>query len=71
MANEHPRSSEPPSDPPPAESDPEADDSPPADDSFLLGATGVETEVLAELARAEASIHSPEETPDESDGAVL
>ena len=53
------------------EPDSEADESPPADDSFLLGATGVEAEVLAELARAEASIHDPEEAADESDGAVV
>ena len=58
-----------PSDPSAASS--RSDESPPADDSFLLGATGVETEVLAELARAEASIHDPEERADESDGAVV
>ena len=37
------------------------EESPPADDSYLLGATGVEEQVLAELARAEASINDPEE----------
>jgi hypothetical protein len=52
------------------EPDSEADESPPTDDTFLLGATGVEAEVLAELARAEASIHDPE-AADESDGAVV
>ena len=44
---------------------------PPSDDSYLLGATGVEEQVLAELARAEASINDPEEAADESDGAVV
>jgi hypothetical protein len=44
---------------------------PPSDDSYLLGASGVEEQVLAELARAEASINDPEEPDDESDGAVV
>ena len=44
---------------------------PPADDGFLIGATGVEEQVLAELARAEASLHDPEEPADDSDGAVV
>jgi hypothetical protein len=47
------------------------DESPPVDDSFLLGSTGVEEQVLAELARAEASLQDPEESTDESDGAVV
>jgi hypothetical protein len=46
------------------------DSEPPPDDSFLLGVPGVEAEVLAELARAEASMNDPEAT-DESDGAVV
>jgi hypothetical protein len=71
MADENPESSERPSDPSAAASDFEADASPPADDSFLLGAPGVETEVLAELARAEASLHDPNGAADESDGAVV
>lgn len=50
--------------------DPE-DAEPPTDDSFLLGATGVEEQVLAELARAEANMNDPEETADDSDGAVV
>jgi hypothetical protein len=71
MADENPESTERPSDPPAAASDSEADESPPADDSFLLGAPGVETEVLAELARAEASLHDAGGAADESDGAVV
>jgi hypothetical protein len=71
MADGNPESSEPPSDPPAAAPDSEADESPPPDDSFLLGATGVEAEVLAELARAEASLHDPTGAADESDGAVV
>jgi len=47
------------------------DSDPPTDDSFLLGATGVEDQVLAELARAEASMDDPEEPADDSDGAVV
>ena len=71
MADEIPESSGSPSDPPAAASDSEADESRPADDSFLLGASGVETEVLAELARAEASLHDPSGVDDESEGAVV
>ncbi len=52
-------------------SDSEDEEAPPPDDSFLLGATGVEEQVLAELARAEASLEDPEEAADESDGAVV
>jgi hypothetical protein len=52
-------------------SDTEDEESPPSDDSYLLGSTGVEEQVLAELARAEASINDPEEASDESDGAVV
>jgi hypothetical protein len=48
------------------------DPEPPPDDSFLLGVPGVEEEVLAELARAEAILHNPEEaTDDDLDGAVV
>ena len=47
------------------------EESPPADDTYLLGATGVEEQVLAELARAEANMNDPEEAADESDGAVV
>jgi hypothetical protein len=43
----------------------------PPDESYLLGATGVEDQVLAELARAEAELHDPEENADENDGAVV
>jgi hypothetical protein len=70
MADELPGTSDSPSDPsaPPDSADQE---SPPADDSYLLGATGVEEQVLAELARAEASINDPEEHDDDSDGAVV
>jgi hypothetical protein len=52
-------------------SDSSDEESHPADDSYLLGATGVEEQVLAELARAEASINDPEEHDDDSDGAVV
>jgi len=71
MADEIPESSESPSDPPATASDAEADEPPPPDDSYLLGAPGVETEVLAELARAEASLHDPSGAADESEGAVV
>lgn len=70
MADELPGSSAPPSDPSDS-SDPSDEESPPADDSYLVGATGVEEQVLAELARAEASINDPEEHDDDSDGAVV
>jgi hypothetical protein len=46
------------------------DPEPPPDDSFLLGVPGVEEEVLAELARAEARLQDPEAT-DDTDGAVV
>jgi hypothetical protein len=71
MADENTESSELPGDPSTAASDPGEEDSPPSDDSFLLGVPGVEEEVLAELARAEASLHDPEEPTDDSDGAVV
>jgi hypothetical protein len=70
MADELPGSSASPSDPADS-SDSSDEESPPADDSYLLGATGVEEQVLAELARAEASISDPEEHDDDSDGAVV
>jgi hypothetical protein len=42
----------------------------PADDSFLMGATGVQTQVEAEVARAEADLAG--EAPDaDDDGAVV
>jgi hypothetical protein len=52
-----------------ADEKPEAAE-PPPDDSFLVGVPGVEEEVLAELARAEASLHDPD-APDDSGGAVV
>lgn len=45
----------------------EADDTPP-DESTLMGATEVEAEVLAELARAEAEMSDPS-APDNPDAA--
>jgi hypothetical protein len=54
-----------------AASDSEDEEAPPPDDSFLLGASGVEEQVLAELGRAEAHLNDPEEAADESDGAVV
>ena len=47
------------------------DENRPPDESYLLGVPGVEDEVLAELARAEAGLNDPEEEADESDGAVV
>jgi hypothetical protein len=73
MADDIPDRSATPIDPEPAESDDdaaEAEDHPP-DDSFLLGVPGVEEEVLAELARTEATLHDPGLPADESDGAVV
>lgn len=71
MADEHTEGSETPSDPSTDASDAGDDELPPPDDSFLLGVPGVEEEVLAELARAEASLHDPEEPSDDTDGAVV
>jgi hypothetical protein len=71
MADELPEPSVAPSDPEADPTDSSDEESPPADDSYLLGATGVEEQVLAELARAEASINDPEEPDDDSDGAVV
>jgi hypothetical protein len=52
--------------------DPEDKESPPPDESYLVGATGVEEEVLAALARAEAEMNDPKhEAVDASDGAVV
>ena len=51
MADENAERSEPPSDPAATDSD-SGEDSPPTDDTYLLGASGVEEQVLAELARA-------------------
>jgi hypothetical protein len=70
MADELPGSPASPTDPADS-SDSSDEESPPADDSYLLGATGVEEQVLAELARAEATINDPEEHDDDSDGAVV
>ncbi len=57
---------------PPADApDTEEEHSPPADDSYLLGAEGVEEQVLADLARAEAALNDPDGPADESDGAVV
>lgn len=57
---------------PPADaSDTEDEPSPPADESYLLGAAGVEEQVLADLARTEAELNDPDEPADESDGAVV
>jgi hypothetical protein len=71
MADESPGTSESPSDQTAAPSTSADEESPPSDDSYLLGATGVEEQVLAELARAEASINDPEVPDDDSDGAVV
>jgi hypothetical protein len=71
MADESPGTSESPSDPTAAPPESSDDESHPADDSYLLGASGVEEQVLAELARAEASINDPEEPDDDSEGAVV
>ncbi len=49
--------------------DDEAGDEP-ADDSFLMGATGVQAQVEAELARAEAELDG-EAPPADDDGAVV
>ncbi|HVS42639.1 MAG TPA: hypothetical protein VMU20_10240 [Candidatus Dormibacteraeota bacterium] len=42
----------------------------PADDSFLMGATGVQAEVEAELARAEAELEGDAPASDDSDAVV-
>ena len=39
--------------------------------SYLVGARGVEDQVLAELAGAEAALNDPGEIADENDGAVV
>jgi hypothetical protein len=73
MADDIPDRSATPIDPEPAESDDDAigENAHPTDDSFLLGVPGVEEEVLAELARTDATLHDPELPADESDGAVV
>jgi len=71
MADETPERSEPTSDQSATPSASEGEESPPADESYLLGATGVEEQVLAELARAEASLNNPEEPADDTGGAVV
>ena len=50
-----------------ADDDGPVEDEPP-DESVLLGATGVEEEVLAELARAEAELQDPD-APDDDPAA--
>jgi hypothetical protein len=59
------------SDAPVSPDDPDAgdgkDDTPP-DESTLMGSTGVEAEVLAELARAEGEMSDPS-APDDPDAA--
>jgi hypothetical protein len=45
-------------------------DEEPADDSFLMGATGVQAQVEAEAARAEAEL-AGEAPPVDDDGAVV
>ncbi len=71
MADESPGTSASPSDPTPAPPESPDEETHPTDDSYLLGATGVEEQVLAELARAEASMNDPEEPDDDSKGAVV
>jgi hypothetical protein len=48
-------------------------DEEPADDSFLMGATGVQAQVEAEAARAEAELASeaPPADDDDDDGAMV
>jgi hypothetical protein len=47
------------------------DDERPPDESTLLGATGVEEEVLAEAARAEAELNDPAAPPVDVSGAEV
>ena len=50
----------------------ELEENEPPDESTLLGATGVEEEVLAELARAEAELsEGRDETDEEARGAQV
>ena len=49
------------------EDEPDLENEPP-DESTLLGATGVEEEVLAELARAEAELSDPNAPDEPADG---
>jgi hypothetical protein len=56
-----------PEDPDAGDGDDDADDTPP-DESTLMGASGVEAEVLAELARAEGEMSDPS-APDNPDAA--
>lgn len=52
--------------------DPQDKESPPPDESYLVGAMGVEEEVLAALAHAEAEMNDPtHDAGDDSDGAVI
>lgn len=53
-----------------AADDAEEDEDEPADDSFLMGATGVQAQVEAELARAEAEL-SGDAPAGGDDGAVV
>ncbi|HZU76111.1 MAG TPA: hypothetical protein VFA70_05055 [Dehalococcoidia bacterium] len=50
---------------------PAPSDDPPPDESTLLGATGVEAEVLAEAARAEAELRDPNADPPDDEGAEV
>lgn len=54
------------------EDEPNLENEPP-DESTLLGTTGVEEEVLAELARAEAELSDPNapDEPDDEEGAQV
>jgi hypothetical protein len=56
-----------PNDPETDDGDADTDDTPP-DESTLMGVPGVETEVLAELARAEGKMNDPS-APDDPDAA--
>ncbi len=57
--------------PSPPASTPAPDDDPPADDSFLMGVSGVDEQVLAEVARAEAQLQAGEEPEGGDEGAVV
>lgn len=48
-----------------------AEDDVPGDDSFLMGVSGVDEQVLAEVARAEAQLKAGVEPDGADDGAVV
>ncbi len=50
---------------------PASGDDVPGDDSFLMGVSGVEEQVLAEVARAEAQLQAGVEPEGADDGAVV